>query len=116
MGDHSPSTSSTNKNPGLRSLFRARSSSESHQLKGPLKYNDHIQCKRQKNTKSHKRAFSDTELGDLTEVLKDYQDFTPLQEKRDILSTRLKRHKVIQKEIAHLTTEISTVQIDKNDS
>jgi hypothetical protein len=114
MGDNSPSTCSEKKNPALRSLIRARSSSVSH--KEPQKFNDHIQSNCQKNTKSRKRAFSDTQIGDLAELFKDYQDFTPLKEKRDIFSTRLKKHKIIQKEIAHLATEISTVQIDKDDT
>lgn len=70
----------------------------------------------QQKSQSRKRAFSDTEIGELVDILKDYQDFTPLKEKRDIISTRLKRHKIIQKEIANLTSEISSVKIEKEDA
>lgn len=65
--------------------------------------------------KPRKRAFSETELGYIVDILKDYQDFTPLVQKNDIISKRLKRTKLMQKELSKLTHDISSVQLEKND-
>ena len=67
-------------------------------------------------SKSRKRALSDTELGELVDILKDYQDFTPLKDKHDIISIKLKRAKVMQKEIANLASGMDSVKIEKDDS
>jgi hypothetical protein len=128
--DENNPSNAPNKSPNLLTRTRSFSASDSLQFKDliiekPKSYeiiNTKSVLYPGTNTpslqkpKSRKRAFSDTEIGELAEILKDYQDFTPLEDKKDIISTRLKRQKVIQKEIAKLTCEISSVQIEKEDS
>lgn len=120
--------STNNSSPQLLSRSRSFSASETHHLKDlkieKPKSTELISCdclNPGTNTpiiqpKSRKRAFSDTELEELANILKDYQDFTPLIQKKDEMSQRLKRAKVIQREISKLTSEISSVKIEKDDS
>ena len=64
---------------------------------------------------NRKRAFSEAELHSrFVELVKNYKDFTPLKDKNDPISKKLKSV-IIQREISNITSKINAVDINTQD-